>query len=224
MDINKVIAIHKIIFKKETKIKNIDEYFSQNTKKNIISYSQKIWDNININIHGDNYMREYDKIDESFNIYTLFDEKIRLKLDCEEYRNPLYNLDLFHNLYEMKDINSRWRTVDPNDHLPYYDELFPIFKHQQNIKSDNYIFKTWIPRTLLGNNTIGEDNACSLNRSAYYNTYAVYAIIDDKYYIWMPEEWYCHEDAPTENDYYFIKPSIITKNINIINKKMNQLE
>jgi hypothetical protein len=133
----------------------------------------------------------------------------------------VYIIDLFHDLYEMKDAPSRWRTVYPHNHLPYYNELFPIFKHGQNIKSDNYIFKMWTPKTLL-NNTIGEDPTCSLNRSSYYNTYAVYAIIDNIYYLWMPNTWYCHEDAP-ENNYYSTKPTIITKNISVINKLMSHL-
>ena len=216
---NNIIRINKVIFKEENKNKNIDDYFSKNTEKNLIIYCRKMLDNIYIDINGNNYIREYNKIDISFNIYTLFDKKNQLELDCSEYGSIDYILKLFEKLYETKDINHRWRKVNVYNNLPNFNELFPIFKNQYNIKSNNYIVKAWIPRSLIDVNTIGEDPNFSLNTSSYWNTHYIYILIDNLYYLWTPEKWWCREDAPN-NDYYFIKPSLITDNIINIYEKI----
>lgn len=216
MDDNNIIRINKIIFEEENNDKNIDDYLTKNTEKKLIIYSRKMWNNICIDINGNNIPEsEYNKIDISFNIYTLFEKKNKLNLS--EYGSINYILNLFHKLYEIKDINSRWRDVNPNNNLPNFDQLFKIFKNQYNIKSNNYIIKAWIPKSLIHINTISEDPNCSLNRSAYWNTHSIYILINNLYYLWLPEKWYCHEDAPN-NNHYFIKPTLITNNISKINE------
>jgi len=191
-----------------------------------------MWNNIIINKHFEDETDEYDEFNKqwndniycsSFNIYTLFDEENRYKLNCDEYGSTGYIFYLFLELYNMKETNYRWRIVEPQYYLPNFNELFPIFKNQQNIKSNNYIFKSWINDTEDMILKYGEDPTCSLNRSSYWNICPTYAIIDDKYYLWMPNMWYCHEDAPYEAyENYDIRPSIITNNINSIDELMSQ--
>ena len=215
-----IISLHKTIFAKEHKYKIVNDYFSNETEKKLIQYSRNIWNNILIDTNENSYIREYDKLDISFNIYTLFVNQNHL--NCEPYGSYNYINYLFDKLYEAKDnINNRWRIVCPSYHLPYFDLLFPIFQKQQDITSNKYIVKAWIPRMLTDVTTIEEDPNCSLNRSLYYNTYSIYIIINNIYYLWVSESWYCHEDAP-DNTYYSIKPSLITDNIHHINKYLHE--
>ena len=57
MDNNNIIRINKIIFEEENKDKKIDDYFSKNTEKNLIIYCRKMWNNIDIDINGNNIQR-----------------------------------------------------------------------------------------------------------------------------------------------------------------------
>ena len=64
------LSLKNVISKKWQQ--NREAIFQNNLR--ILIYCQNIWNNIYIDVNGDNYNREYDKIDFSFNIYSLFDK------------------------------------------------------------------------------------------------------------------------------------------------------